>query len=158
MESNNNNNNNNMIPLAMPGDQIKYGVNASRNPALHNNNNNNNNSNTNAQHPLHQSLNKFDQFEMKRKYFTMSHVYGQSMPVHFEMEKMLVQQPLRLPGLPSSSLAMDLLNDKDESIEFEDWLQDNPFVMNSTQYNESVPLDLHLTMEHQLNMKEVRMI
>jgi proteasome maturation protein len=61
------------------------------------------------------------QKEKRQKYFTLSHVYGSSMPMKMEMEKQLVSHSLRLPGLDSARIGLDVLTN-DISFGFEDYL------------------------------------
>jgi proteasome maturation protein len=83
----------------------------------------------------------------KRKYFTLAHVYGNHMPIHFEMQNYLVSAPKRLPTLRSSNLAWDTLNHVDEDIEFEDYLNDPSMSMRM--------VDLHARMEKRLGLHAV---
>lgn len=85
--------------------------------------------------------------EEKRKYFSMANVYGSHMPVHLEMQKYLVSTPLRLPSLHSSNIALEVLNNTDEDIEFEDYLND-PTLSHKM-------VDLHARMERRLNLTSI---
>lgn len=65
---------------------------------------------------------KFEASEMKRKNFTMAHVFGSAMPMSLLMEQELVSHPLRLPGLQSSNLGLEVLQDGLVNFEFKDYL------------------------------------
>jgi proteasome maturation protein len=92
-----------------------------------------------------------EQFEKQRQYYALSHVFGQAMPMHLEMEKFIVQTPLRLPTLQSSKLAMDTLTGRDETIDFEDYLQDENMSEEGGVVGNS-RMDLHSQMEKRLNL------
>ncbi len=85
--------------------------------------------------------------EHRRKYFSLANVYGNHMPIHFEMQNYLVSAPLRLPTLRSSNVAMEILNNTDEDLGFEDWLNDPS--------NDTKMLDLHARMENRLGLHAV---
>lgn len=129
------------IPLELPKDPIREGY-VSANRLI---------SQQQPTHPLYNSLVQQEQLEKQRQYYTLNHVFGQTMPVHLEMEKFLVQTPLRLPALPSSKLAMEVLNGKDETIDFEDYLQDESVSEEGGVVGNN-KTDVHSQMEKKLNL------
>ncbi|CAG8820878.1 7817_t:CDS:2, partial [Racocetra persica] len=49
-------------------------------------------------------------------------IYGTPAPIRHLMERSIVSRVQRLPGLPSSNFGLEILMGKDETIEFEDFL------------------------------------
>ncbi|KXS12505.1 hypothetical protein M427DRAFT_59448, partial [Gonapodya prolifera JEL478] len=56
------------------------------------------------------------------KYNMYRTMYGVHAPIRLQMERALVSQPRRLPVLPTSNFALDILEGRDETLEFEDFL------------------------------------
>jgi len=56
--------------------------------------------------------------------FTLSNVYGYHMVMKLQMEKAILSQFQRLPGLPSSFCGLETLIGNDEDIDFDDYLND----------------------------------
>jgi proteasome maturation protein len=133
--------NENKIPLELPKDSLREGF-VAANRLI---------SKQQPTHPLYKSLIQQEQFEKQRQYYALSHVFGQAMPMHLEMEKFIVQTPLRLPTLQSSKLAMDTLTGRDETIDFEDYLQDENMSEEGGVVGNS-RMDLHSQMEKRLNL------
>ncbi|KAA8493581.1 Proteasome maturation protein-like [Porphyridium purpureum] len=52
----------------------------------------------------------------------LADLYGIHMPMRMEMERQIVSQFHRLPGLPSSHLALEFLNNTDLKIDFADYM------------------------------------
>ncbi|CAO3642909.1 unnamed protein product [Mucor hiemalis] len=71
--------------------------------------------------------------------------YGMHAPIKMEMEKSIVEKRQRLPVIPNSNLHLDILLGKDETIDYEDFLNDPAMATES--------LDLHSVMEHKLNLR-----
>lgn len=82
--------------------------------------------------------------QRKRKYVTLAHTYGSAMPMNMELEKSFIGHSLRLPGLESSKLGVEVLDHKDLDFGFENYL--NPVDFSENQVN------LHSTMESNLKM------
>merc|ERR550537_487008 len=78
-------------------------------------------------------------------------VHGAHAPLRMKMERELLSQFQRLPGLPSSMVGLETVLDMDDTIEFEDImnLEENAAMSRSTGPNRS----LHDVMEHRLNMR-----
>ncbi|EPZ34751.1 Proteasome maturation factor UMP1 domain-containing protein [Rozella allomycis CSF55] len=72
-----------------------------------------------AGHPLEPVLSST---ENKIKLSMMRNNYGLHMPLRHIMEQKIVGMPKRLPVLKSSSIAMDTLLGKDETIDVEDFM------------------------------------
>lgn len=75
---------------------------------------------------------------------TLAHTYGSAMPMNMELEKSFIGHSLRLPGLESSKLGVEVLDNKDLDFGFENYL--NPVDFSESQVN------LHSTMESKLKM------
>merc|ERR1712187_860160 len=78
-------------------------------------------------------------------------VYGLHAPIRAKMERELLSQFQRLPGLKSSLVGLETVMDLDETIEFEDVfnLEENNPAPRTTGPNRS----LHDVMEQRLNMR-----
>ncbi|CAG8455701.1 2176_t:CDS:2 [Ambispora leptoticha] len=96
-------------------------------------------------HPLETRLDQWDQTQTNLKLTMERRIYGIHAPIRHLMERSIVSRVQRLPVLPSSNLALDILMGKDETIEFEDFLNDPE---SSTE-----PMDVHVSMEHRLGIK-----
>eukprot|EP01080_Neovahlkampfia_damariscottae_P008170 gene8170-12630_t len=94
-------------------------------------------------HPLQNELQKTEKKDKRQKYFTLSNVYGSSMPMNMEMEKQLVSHSLRLPGLNSERVGFETLTN-DLNFGFEDYLDQADF--------SETGIDLHSSMESQLGI------
>jgi len=53
---------------------------------------------------------------------TVEQIYGKAAAMRLQTEKIILEQQLRLPGLPSSRAGLDTLLGNDEQIEFSDIL------------------------------------
>lgn len=104
------------INLELPNDTFRYGLQQHK-------------TKQEILHPLQESLEVEKKNEIKKKYFALSHVYGSAMPMKLELERRLVQQPLRLPGLVSSNIASETLN-TDVDFDFEDILNGKFLIFN----------------------------
>ncbi|KAI8376202.1 proteasome maturation factor UMP1-domain-containing protein [Radiomyces spectabilis] len=96
-------------------------------------------------HPLEHRLNKWQETQWELKLNMARQAYGMHAPIKMMMETETVSKRHRLPVLPSSNLHLDILMGKDETIDFEDFLNDPAM---STDM-----LDVHAAMEHKLNLK-----
>jgi len=59
---------------------------------------------------------------MKRR--GLGFVFGHYMPQYLALEESLVSQPLRLPGLHSERIQLEILTGRDTDFGFEDYLSD----------------------------------
>lgn len=75
-------------------------------------------------HPLELSEKNFQLNQDKMNFSTLRNIQGLFAPLKLQMEFKAVQQAQRLPFLPSSNLSLDILRGNDESIGFEDILND----------------------------------
>eukprot|EP00933_Yihiella_yeosuensis_P021098 TRINITY_DN1678_c0_g1_i1.p1 TRINITY_DN1678_c0_g1~~TRINITY_DN1678_c0_g1_i1.p1 ORF type:complete len:152 (+),score=43.59 TRINITY_DN1678_c0_g1_i1:84-539(+) len=96
---------------------------------------------------LQDGLRRDEQQEMMSKCI----VYGQHAPIRAKMERELLSQFQRLPGLPSSLVGLETVLDMDETIEFEDIfnLEETAAIPKTTGPNRG----LHDVMENRLNMR-----
>ncbi len=85
-----------------------------------------------------------EELERKRKYMTLAHTYGSAMPMNMELEKSFIGHSLRLPGLQSTKLGMEVLEHKDLDFGFQNYL--NPVEFSESQIN------LHSAMESKLKI------
>ncbi|ORX58731.1 proteasome maturation factor UMP1 [Hesseltinella vesiculosa] len=96
-------------------------------------------------HPLENRLQEWDQTRWELKLNLARQTYGLHAPIKMMMEHDLVSKRTRMPVLPSSNLHTDILLGKDETIDFEDFLNTPDMCTDM--------LDVHTAMEHKLNMK-----
>uniref|UniRef100_M0RBE4 Proteasome maturation protein n=1 Tax=Rattus norvegicus TaxID=10116 RepID=M0RBE4_RAT len=75
-------------------------------------------------HPLELSEKNFQLNQDKMNFSTLRNIQGLFAPLKLQMEFKAVQQVQRLPFLPSSNLSLDILRGNDETIGFEDILND----------------------------------
>uniref|UniRef100_H3CTM9 Proteasome maturation protein n=2 Tax=Tetraodon nigroviridis TaxID=99883 RepID=H3CTM9_TETNG len=75
-------------------------------------------------HPLELSEKNFQLNRDKLSFSTLRSIQGLHAPLKLQMEYRAARQIQRLPFLPSSNLAVDTLRGSDESIGFEDILND----------------------------------
>ncbi|CAG8777758.1 8257_t:CDS:2, partial [Acaulospora morrowiae] len=96
-------------------------------------------------HPLENRLKQWEETQTNLKLTMQRRIYGIHAPVRHLMERSIVSKMQRLPVLPSSNLGLEILMGKDETIDFEDFLNDPEL---STER-----MDVHASMEHKLNIK-----
>eukprot|EP00618_Florenciella_parvula_P039462 CAMPEP_0119480436 /NCGR_PEP_ID=MMETSP1344-20130328/9243_1 /TAXON_ID=236787 /ORGANISM="Florenciella parvula, Strain CCMP2471" /LENGTH=125 /DNA_ID=CAMNT_0007514743 /DNA_START=36 /DNA_END=413 /DNA_ORIENTATION=+ len=99
------------MPMTGPVDQMRFGLQTPL--AAH----------TKAPHPLQAALKK-DEFSIKLD--LVRRTYGSAAAMRLKSEKVAAEQIQRLPGLPSSFVALDTIMNEDNFISFEDTLGD-PF-------------------------------
>ncbi|XP_010215085.1 PREDICTED: proteasome maturation protein [Tinamus guttatus] len=75
-------------------------------------------------HPLELSEKNFQLNQDKTNFATLRNIQGLHAPLKLQMEFKAVKQVQRLPFLHSSNIALDTLRGNDESIGFEDILND----------------------------------
>uniref|UniRef100_G3RH27 Proteasome maturation protein n=1 Tax=Gorilla gorilla gorilla TaxID=9595 RepID=G3RH27_GORGO len=75
-------------------------------------------------HPLELSEKNFQLNQDKMNFSTLRNIQGLFAPLKLQMEFKAVQQVQRLPFLSSSNLSLDVLRGNDETIGFEDILND----------------------------------
>uniref|UniRef100_A0A8D1F4F7 Proteasome maturation protein n=1 Tax=Sus scrofa TaxID=9823 RepID=A0A8D1F4F7_PIG len=75
-------------------------------------------------HPLELSEKNFQLNQDKMNFSTLRNIQGLFAPLKLQMEFKAVQQVQHLPFLPSSNLSLDILRGNDETIGFEDILND----------------------------------
>jgi len=104
-----------------------------------------------ARHPVEKLLLNDVRRSEQQEMMTKALVFGQHAPIRAKMERNLLAQFQRLPGLQSSLVGLETLLDMDDTIEFEDIfnLEDNSAMPKTTGPNRS----LHDVMEHRLNMR-----
>ncbi|KAL0073591.1 proteasome maturation factor UMP1 [Phycomyces blakesleeanus] len=95
-------------------------------------------------HPLEHRLSQWGETQWELKLNMARQTYGMHAPIRMMMERSLVGKHGRMPVLPSSNLHMDILMGKDETIDYEDFLNDPSL---STDM-----LDIHAAMEKKLNL------
>ncbi|KAI9311328.1 proteasome maturation factor UMP1-domain-containing protein [Dichotomocladium elegans] len=96
-------------------------------------------------HPIEERLNQWAENQWELKLNMARNIHGMHAPIKMMMERDIVSKRQRMPVLPSSNLHLDILMGKDETIDFEDFLNDPAM---STDF-----LDVHAAMEHKLNLK-----
>ncbi|CAL8398279.1 unnamed protein product [Arctogadus glacialis] len=95
-------------------------------------------------HPLELSEKNFLVNQEKMNFATVRNIQGLHAPLKLQMEYRAARQIQRLPFLPSSNLALDTLRNSDESIGFEDILNDP--------YQSEVMGEPHMMTEYQLGL------
>ncbi|CAJ1337603.1 unnamed protein product [Effrenium voratum] len=102
-------------------------------------------------HPVERLLIDHTRREQHEEMMSKALVYGQHAPLRAKMERELLSQFQRLPGLPSSLVGLETVLDMDETIEFEDImnLEANSAMSRFTGPNRG----LHDIMEQRLNMR-----
>ncbi|KAI8329049.1 proteasome maturation factor UMP1-domain-containing protein [Chlamydoabsidia padenii] len=96
-------------------------------------------------HPLERRLDEWNDNQWELKLNMARQTYGMHAPIKMMMERDIVSKRQRMPVLPSSNLHLDILTGRDETIDFEDFLND-PALSTDT-------LDVHAAMEHKLKLK-----
>mmetsp|Transcript_85918 Transcript_85918/g.170540 ORF Transcript_85918/g.170540 Transcript_85918/m.170540 type:complete len:152 (+) Transcript_85918:56-511(+) len=104
-----------------------------------------------ASHPLERMLVTGGRREEQQEMTAKALVFGQHAPLRTKMERELLSQFQRLPGLPSSLVGLETFMDTDETIEFEDIfnLDQNAPMPRSIGPNRG----LHDVMEQRLSMR-----
>lgn len=82
--------------------------------------------------------------ELDSKLNMLGNVYGAHVPMRKRMDMRIVSAAQRMPGLPSSNLGLEILLNKHEDLEFDDFLADPAF--------SSEQIDVHLAMEKRLGL------
>eukprot|EP00434_Breviolum_minutum_P023769 symbB.v1.2.020968.t1/scaffold1791.1/size101237/8 len=102
-------------------------------------------------HPVERLLTDHSRREQQQEMMNKALVYGQHAPIRAKMERELLSQFQRLPGLPSSLVGLETVLDMDDTIEFEDImnLEANSAMSRFTGPNRG----LHDIMEQRLNMR-----
>lgn len=96
-------------------------------------------------HPLENRLKQWEETQTNLKFTMQRRLYGIHAPVRQLMERSIVSKVQRFPVLTSSNFGLDILTGKDETIDFEDFLNDPEL---STDM-----MDVHASMEHKLGIK-----
>ncbi|CAG8791983.1 25278_t:CDS:2 [Dentiscutata erythropus] len=96
-------------------------------------------------HPLENRLKQWEETQTNLKLTMQRRIYGIHAPIRHLMERSIVSRVQRLPGMPSSNFGLDILMGKDETIDFEDFLNDPEL---STEM-----VDVHTAMEHKLGIQ-----
>eukprot|EP00490_Sorites_sp_Unknown_P027843 CAMPEP_0114666320 /NCGR_PEP_ID=MMETSP0191-20121206/32342_1 /TAXON_ID=126664 /ORGANISM="Sorites sp." /LENGTH=146 /DNA_ID=CAMNT_0001913649 /DNA_START=74 /DNA_END=514 /DNA_ORIENTATION=- len=102
-------------------------------------------------HPVERLLTDHSRRDQQQEMMNKALVYGQHAPIRAKMERELLSQFQRLPGLPSSLVGLETVLDMDDTIEFEDImnLEANSAMSRFTGPNRG----LHDIMEQRLNMR-----
>jgi len=94
-------------------------------------------------HPLQRRLEQWDATQDELKFAMQRRIYGLHAPARVQMERSLVAGVQRLPILRSSNLCQDIISNRDETIDFEDFLGGAP--------TKEMP-EVHVVMERQLGI------
>jgi len=95
-------------------------------------------------HPVESIERNWRQRELDSKLNMLGSVYGAHVPMRKRMDMRIVSASQRMPGLPSSNFGLEILLNKHQDIDFDDFLN-NP--MYATEQ-----IDVHLAMEKRLGM------
>ncbi|ORY89544.1 proteasome maturation factor UMP1-domain-containing protein [Syncephalastrum racemosum] len=96
-------------------------------------------------HPIQSRVEDWHESQWELKLNMARRAQGLHAPIKLSMERDIVSKRQRMPVLPSSNLHLDILMGQDETIDFEDFLNDPAM---STDM-----LDVHAAMEKKLNLK-----
>merc|ERR1719440_959958 len=75
---------------------------------------------TKARHPVERLVLDHGRRSEQQEMMTKALIYGQHAPLKAKMEREIMSQFQRLPGLPSSMIGLETMLDMDDDIEFED--------------------------------------
>ena len=95
-------------------------------------------------HPLELSEKNYQLNQDKMNFSTLRNIQGLFVPLKLQMEFEAGQQVQRLPFLPSSNLSLDTLRGNNETIGFED-------ILNDPSQSELIG-ELHLMVEYKLGL------
>ncbi|KAG0740409.1 hypothetical protein G6F57_004555 [Rhizopus arrhizus] len=112
-------------------DTFRYGTRSIKNEVL-------------PKHPLESRLNQWEETQWELKLNLARQAYGMHAPVKLMMERSIVEKRQRTPIMPTSNLHLDILMGRDETIDYEDFLNDPSLSTDS--------MDLHTSMEHKLKL------
>ncbi|CAI2179934.1 7005_t:CDS:2 [Funneliformis geosporum] len=73
-------------------------------------------------HPLENRIKHWEGTRTNLNLTMQRRLYGMHAPIRHLMERSIVSRVQRIPVLPSSNLGLDILTGKDETIDFEDFL------------------------------------
>eukprot|EP00929_Paragymnodinium_shiwhaense_P024336 TRINITY_DN15005_c0_g1_i1.p1 TRINITY_DN15005_c0_g1~~TRINITY_DN15005_c0_g1_i1.p1 ORF type:complete len:139 (+),score=40.80 TRINITY_DN15005_c0_g1_i1:77-493(+) len=109
------------------------------------------NAHSSARHPVEKLLLNAGRRKEQQEMMTMALVHGAHAPIRHKMEREMLSQFQRLPGMTSSLAGLESVLGADENIEFENLfnLEDNSVASRTTGPN----WGLHEVMETRLNMK-----
>eukprot|EP00440_Ansanella_granifera_P004665 gb/GFBE01005056.1/.p1 GENE.gb/GFBE01005056.1/~~gb/GFBE01005056.1/.p1 ORF type:complete len:153 (+),score=38.81 gb/GFBE01005056.1/:1-459(+) len=104
-----------------------------------------------CRHPVERLLIDHTRRSEQQEMMSKAIVYGQHAPIRAKMEREILSQFQRLPGLKSSLVGLETVLDMDDTIEFEDImnLEEHSAIPRSTGPNRG----LHDVMEQRLNMR-----
>ncbi|KAG0268036.1 hypothetical protein DFQ27_007665 [Actinomortierella ambigua] len=98
-----------------------------------------------TRHPLEHRLDQWESTQEELKLTMARNTYGMHMPIKLTMERELVTKARGLSFLPQSNLGLDILMGKDETIDFEDFL--------NTPSMSTDMVDVHTVMENKLGLR-----
>merc|ERR1719181_541940 len=75
---------------------------------------------TKARHPVERLVLDHTRRSEQQEMMTKALIYGQHAPLKAKMEREILSQFQRLPGLPSSMIGLETMMDMDDDLEFED--------------------------------------
>jgi len=101
-------------------------------------------------HPVQHIQKNWIHDELTRENFALKRVFGTQMVMRLEMEREILSQFKRLPGLDSSFVGLETIMGTDEDIDFEDYLDD-------PRTSEVSPPSMHEVMEARLGMHYVKL-
>eukprot|EP00455_Lapot_gusevi_P019392 TRINITY_DN2076_c0_g1_i1.p2 TRINITY_DN2076_c0_g1~~TRINITY_DN2076_c0_g1_i1.p2 ORF type:complete len:149 (-),score=51.49 TRINITY_DN2076_c0_g1_i1:218-610(-) len=96
-----------------------------------------------AVHPVQLIEQKLPKQQMRSRKMMMAQIHGSHLPMRMEMEEAILGQFRRLPGLQSSMLGLNTMLQRDETIEFNDFLGDPQ--------NDERQVDLNALMERRFD-------
>ncbi|TPX72947.1 hypothetical protein SpCBS45565_g00354 [Spizellomyces sp. 'palustris'] len=95
-------------------------------------------------HPVENIDSQWQETQEQLRMTMHRRAFGLHAPLRLQMEKALVSQPRRIPVLPVSNLGLEILEGRDQTIDYEDFLGD-PHLSTDM-------MDPHTAMEHVLGL------
>ncbi|KAI8907722.1 hypothetical protein PhCBS80983_g02874 [Powellomyces hirtus] len=95
-------------------------------------------------HPVENIESQWKQTQEQLRMKMHRQTFGIHAPLRLQMEKALVNQVRRIPVLPTRNLGLEILEGRDQTIDYEDFLGDP--------YMSTAMMDPHAAMEHALGM------
>lgn len=98
-----------------------------------------------AAHPVETIQDNWLANQLETKHYIMAQAHGAHLPMQIRMELETVCQSRRLPGMPTSNLGAECILGRDETIEFEDFM--------NMPNNSETGVDMRAALEHKYGLR-----